>query len=288
SWTGYELHSVKMHGGTPRAPLEQSLTSRPFERIAVDSQGPLPETGLKNKYIMVVGDYFSKWTEAFPLHNQEAKTIARVLTEECVCRFGVPRSLHSDQGRNFESKLFQELCGLLQIHKTRTTPYHPQSDGLDNQLNWDSLLPYVMLAYRSSTNTSVTPYKVLFGREIVRPVDVMLNLDKGEAFASADEYVTRLKETLTTVVDAVKRHQCRASAQQKRAYDFRASCQFYSEGELVWDRFMVLERVTDVLYRLLPVEGDPESAIHFNRLKPCTSLPTVAALMAVGSRERAG
>uniref|UniRef100_A0A8C6NWY3 Gypsy retrotransposon integrase-like protein 1 n=1 Tax=Nothobranchius furzeri TaxID=105023 RepID=A0A8C6NWY3_NOTFU len=195
--------SVKMHRGTPCTPLEQSLTSRPFERIAVDILGPLPETGLRNKYIMVVGDYFSKRTEAFPLPNQEAKTIARVLTEEWVCRFGMPWSLNSDQGRNFESKLFQELCGLLQIHKTRTTPYHPQSDGLvekfnrtlltiltffveDNQLNLDSLLPYVMLAYRSSihASTSVTPYKVLFGGEIVLPVNVMLNLDKGEAFAS--------------------------------------------------------------------------------------------------------
>uniref|UniRef100_A0A8C6M8I5 Integrase catalytic domain-containing protein n=1 Tax=Nothobranchius furzeri TaxID=105023 RepID=A0A8C6M8I5_NOTFU len=314
-----------MHGGTPRAPLEQSLTSRPFERIAVDILGPLPETGLRNKYIMVVGDYFSKWTEAFPLPNQEAKTIARVLTEEWVCRFGVPRSLHSDQGRNFESKLFRELCELLQIHKTRTTPYHPQSDGLverfnrtlltmltffveDNQLNWDALLPYVMLAYRSSVHasTSVTPYKVLFGREIVLPVDVMLGLDQGELFASVDEYVTGLQETLTSVVEAVKRHQSRAAAQQKRAYDFRATCQFYSEGELVWVRnklrrrgvcpklqrrykgpFRVLERLTDVLYRLIPVEGGPEKVIHFNRLKPCTSLSAVAAPLAVGSRERA-
>uniref|UniRef100_A0A8C6P488 Gypsy retrotransposon integrase-like protein 1 n=1 Tax=Nothobranchius furzeri TaxID=105023 RepID=A0A8C6P488_NOTFU len=183
--------SVKMYGGTPRAPLEQSLTSRPFERIAVDILGPLPETRLRNKYIMVVGDYFSKWTEAFPLPNQAAKTIARVLTEEWVCRFGVPRSLHSDQGRNFESKLFREL--LERFNRTLLTMLTFFVE--DNQLNWDALLPYVMLAYRSSVHasTSVTPYKVLFGREIVLPVDVMLDLDKGELFASVDEYVTSVQ-----------------------------------------------------------------------------------------------
>lgn len=193
--------------------------------MALDILGPLPETPDKNGYILVVGDYFSKWTEAFPLPNQEAGTIAKVLTDEWVCRFGAPRSIHSDQGRNFESTLFRELCRLLNVHKSRISPYHPQSNGLiehfnrtllsmlssfvdDNQLNWDTLLHCVMLAYRSSVHasTAFTPYKVLFGREIVLPVDVMLNLDTQGHFSSVSEYVSGLSETLSTVVEAVKRH----------------------------------------------------------------------------------
>lgn len=85
----------------------------------------------------------------------------------------------------------------------------------DNQLNWDNLLPYVMLAYRSSVHASMafTPYKVLFGREIVLPVDIMLNLDTQEHFSSVNDYVSRLGETLSTVLGAVKRHQARASEQ---------------------------------------------------------------------------
>uniref|UniRef100_A0A3P9JI01 Integrase catalytic domain-containing protein n=1 Tax=Oryzias latipes TaxID=8090 RepID=A0A3P9JI01_ORYLA len=300
--------SRKTHGKQPCAPMQTLVPSRPFERVALDILGPLPETPNKNKYILVIGDYFSKWTEAFPLPNQEAQSIAKVLTEEWVCRFGAPRSIHSDQGRNFESTLFKELCSLLSIHKSRTTPYHPQSDGLverfnrtllsmlalfveDNQLNWDKLLPYVMLAYRSSVHasTSFTPYRVLFGREIVLPVDIMLNVGKHEIFSSADEYVSRLQETLSSVVDAVKRHQTRASGRQKDSYDFRANFQYYSEGELVWVHnkarkrgvcaklqrrfkgpFRVRERLTEVLYRLVPVEGGSESVVHFNRLKPYT------------------
>lgn len=124
-----------MQGQLPHAPLQTSRVSRPYERVALDILGPLPETVGRNKYILVIGDYFSKWTEAFPLPNQEAHTIAKALVEEWVCRFGTPRSIHSDQGRSFESTLYKELCQLLNIHKTRRTPYHPQSDGLIERFN---------------------------------------------------------------------------------------------------------------------------------------------------------
>ena len=106
-----------------------------MERIAIDILGPLPETPWKNKLILVVGDYFTKWTESYPLPNQEATTVAEKLVNEFICRFGVPRELHSDQGRNFESKVFAEICKLLDIEKTRTTPLHPQSDGQVERFN---------------------------------------------------------------------------------------------------------------------------------------------------------
>ena len=79
---------------------------------------------------------------------------------------GVAKYLHTDQGSNFESNLVKELCRLLGITKTRTTPYHPQSDGMverfnrtllnmlsisvqKNETDWDLHLPAVMLPYRS-------------------------------------------------------------------------------------------------------------------------------------------
>ena len=63
-------------------------------------------------------DYFSKWPEAYALPNQEANTVAEVLVKELVCRFGVPWYIHSDQGRNFESAVFGEMCNLLGMAKT--------------------------------------------------------------------------------------------------------------------------------------------------------------------------
>ena len=134
--------------------------------MAQDILGPLPDSDRGNKYILIIGDYFSKRTEAYAIPNQEATTVARVLVEEFVARFGIPRQIHSDQGRNFESKVFQEMCNSLGMEKTRTTPLHPQSDGMverfnrtieemlckfvaENQRDWDGHLPILMMAYRS-------------------------------------------------------------------------------------------------------------------------------------------
>ena len=71
-----------------------------MEQIAIDILGPLPETPRKNKFILVVSDYFTKWTESYPIPNQEATTVAEKLVGEFICRFGVPRELHSDQRTN--------------------------------------------------------------------------------------------------------------------------------------------------------------------------------------------
>ena len=67
--------------------------------------------------------------EAFPTGNIKASTVSEIFMNQVVSRFGVPLEIHTDQGRNFESRLFQELSRLLGIKKTRTTPLHPQSNG---------------------------------------------------------------------------------------------------------------------------------------------------------------
>ena len=101
----------------------------------MDIVGPFPKSANGNKYILVVSDYFTRWAEAFPIPNQEALTVARVFVNEYVCRYGVPVQLHTDEGRNFESKIVEEMCKILEIDKTRTSPYHPQSDGIVERFN---------------------------------------------------------------------------------------------------------------------------------------------------------
>ena len=73
----------------------------PFERIGIDILGPLPETFHGNKYIVVIGDYFSKWIEAFATPDQEAETVANVLVDSFISHYGVPKQIHSDQGSHF-------------------------------------------------------------------------------------------------------------------------------------------------------------------------------------------
>ena len=84
---------------------------------------------------MVVADYLIKWTDSYPLPNQEARTVARKLVDEVICRFGVSESIHTNQGRSLDSTLFKEMCSVLGVEKTRTTLYHPQGDGMVERFN---------------------------------------------------------------------------------------------------------------------------------------------------------
>lgn len=79
--------------------------------------------------VLVMTDIFTKYTLAVPTRNQRAETVAEVLVVEWFSKFGVPGRIHSDQGRNFESALIQQLCHLHGIEKSRTTPYHPAGNG---------------------------------------------------------------------------------------------------------------------------------------------------------------
>ena len=117
-----------------RAPLKQETVGLPMERIALDIMGPLPQSNSDNSYILVIGDYFCKYTEAYGLPDHTAQTVARVM-EQRICRYGVSRIIHSDQGCDFESHLFTEMCRLLDIEKTKTCPYRPQSDGMIERFN---------------------------------------------------------------------------------------------------------------------------------------------------------
>jgi transposase InsO family protein len=118
-----------------RGLMKQYNVGAPFESTAFDIAGPFPVTDSGNKYIMVVMDYFSKWSEAYGLPNQEAVTVSRDMMENWICRYGLPLEMHSDQGRNFESNVFQGVCELLGVRKTRSTPLHPQSDGMVERFN---------------------------------------------------------------------------------------------------------------------------------------------------------
>ena len=161
----------------------------------MDILGPLPETERGNRYILVIGDYFTRWKEVFAMKDMEAVTVAKFLVYDVICHFGVPDSLHTDQGKNFESAPIKEICQLLGIQKTSTTPYHPQSDGLverfhrthlnmlsmavvDNEHCWDLHLPTILLAYRTSVHetTGVTPFELMFGREARIPEDAMYSI----------------------------------------------------------------------------------------------------------------
>ncbi|VDI50045.1 Hypothetical predicted protein [Mytilus galloprovincialis] len=122
--------------------------------------------------------------EAYPIPHQHADLVAQKLVMEFIARFGIPLELHTDQGKNFESDLFKSVCNLFQINKTRTTAYHPSSNGLierfnktlggmiktfvnKNVTNWDEYINLLLAAYRSTPHpaTGFSPNYMMLGRE---------------------------------------------------------------------------------------------------------------------------
>ena len=148
------------------------------------------------------------------LPDQKATTLARKLVFEIVARYGAFRELHSDQGTNFGSKVVLEVCRLFGIHKTRTTPYHPRSDGFiersfrtlgrclkaacrETKQEWDELVPLILMSYRAmpQASTGVTPNMMMLGWQTRLPVQAMYGAPLGpeEEASIVSEYVAALQ-----------------------------------------------------------------------------------------------
>ena len=153
----------------------------PFGRMAMDLVGPLPRSRSGNRYVLVLCDYATRYPEAIPLRHIDAEMIAEELVQ-IFARVWLPQEILTDQGSNFQSRLLQELHRLLQVRAIRTSPYHPQTDGLVERFNqtlksmlrecareegkdWDKMIPFLLLAYREvpQESTGFSPFELLTG-----------------------------------------------------------------------------------------------------------------------------
>ena len=129
-----EVCQKSTHGWGARAPMiPLPIMGEPFERIAMDIVGPLPRSRAGHRYVLVVCDYATKYPEAVPLKSIDAECIAEELVK-IFARMGIPKEILTDQGSNFMSQLLAEVYRLLYVKALRTSPYHPQTDGLVERL----------------------------------------------------------------------------------------------------------------------------------------------------------
>ena len=238
-----------------RSPLAPRAVGMPLARCGIDIAGPFPLTEAGNKYIMVVTDHFTKFTEAYAIPSQDAKVVAKKLVEEFICRYGVMSELHADQAKNFESELISEVCKLMGIEKTRTTAFNPKSNGqterhnrtilnslsifvqeVSDQARWDEFLPFVMMAYRSGQHASsgLTPAYLMFGRDLSLPVDLMYPRPPGEEMRSPSEYASELQQKLSMASDFARSNLVAVRDSMKLRYDKSTRLEALNEGDSVW------------------------------------------------------
>ena len=223
-----------------------------FPTVGIDFLGPLPPSA-GNQYILLIGDHFTEWHETIALPDQSALTTAEALVDHWLTRFCCPECFHSDQGRNFEAKLFTSLSKLLQLDKTRTTAFHPQSNAViekthrtllnmlaktmdKNQRNWSELLPYVMLAYRTSVHesTGYTPYFLLFGHEATIPKDLHFPPPSDPAWTNCHEYVAETRLRFHTAFEQARQYLKGQQKRQHALYNAKVHGPTYTEGQLMF------------------------------------------------------
>ena len=288
-----------------KAPMQKYQMGMPMERVALDISGPWPVSRNGNKYILVATDHFTKWSEAWAIPDQEAQTVAKTFVNQFVTRFGAPMMIHTDQGKNFESKLFKSMCKLLGVKKTRTSAYFPQANGQVERLNktlstmiasyvaenqhiWDENLAALMMAYRATPQESTghTPNELMFGREVYMPVDVQVGSPETDVPKDESSYVEELRVHLENVYDLARENLGASAVKQKRYYDLRAIDEPFAKGDLVWmvnksrrkgkcpklqpkwlGPMQVTDRLNDVTYRV-KTSATELKVVPFEHLKP--------------------
>ena len=192
-----------------------------FDHVHVDLVGPLPPVHGYTHLLPCV-DRFTRWPEVIPLTNTTTETVVQAFLLGWIARFGVPSSLTSDRGGQFESHLWEHLMKLLGISRIRTTAYHPSTNGLVERFhrqlkaslmskataNWLEALPITLLGIRSTLKEDLhcTSAELVYGTTLCLPGDFFQASTPTDMVDDPLSYVDRLKSTMRQLPPIPTRH----------------------------------------------------------------------------------
>ena len=245
---------------------------------------------------------FTKYAIAVPLVSTDSAEVAREIVENWVLKFGAPNILHTDQGKNFGNNLILEMCRLLGIDKSRTSPYHPQGNGqverhnrviadviskycADNPRTWDTVLPLLNFVYNTTIHrtTGATPSNLVHGQECQYPIDLFYPKPYDEV-PTQDGFVEWLDEQFRDAHSSACELPGTNQRRQKDQYRKRVHGEPYATGDKVWvwakekikskkfflpwdGPYVVLAKVSEVNYKVAkPSTPAKVRYLHFNML----------------------
>ncbi|KAA3473943.1 RNA-directed DNA polymerase (Reverse transcriptase), Ribonuclease H [Gossypium australe] len=184
-----QIYGDKIH--VPPSPLHIMTSPWPFSMWRMDVIGPIsPKASNGHWFIFVVIDYFMKWVEAASYANVTKSAVSQFLKKEIICRYGMPERIISDNALNLNNNSIAEICSQFGIKHHNSSPYRPKMNGAVEAANknikkivgkmtetykdWHEKLPFALYAYRTSvrTSTGATPYSLVYGMEVVLPIEV--------------------------------------------------------------------------------------------------------------------
>jgi len=287
-------------------PRPVSVPSRPFQHIGVDVVGPFPTSQNGNVYILTVVDHFTRWAEAIPIPDQTTKTIANVIIKHVICRHGLFDVMTTDNGSVFVSELASYIYKELGIKRRRTTPHHPQSNGIPERLNgtlkqmlkiwcneeqdnWDEYLPYVMFAYNTSYHVKIqeTPFFLQHGRDPKLLSDIIINRNEdlyNDVHSYGQELVDKLRSIYKRVheiyVDTNNKRQELIDTINEKEYDIGDKVLLYDPTTKLglsrkltirWKGpYNVIQKHNSINY-VIDIDGKM-SLVNKHRLRPYTQL----------------
>ena len=220
---------------------EREVTTTPFESVAIDLVGPFPTAVGGFRFLLTCVDNATRWPEAIPIRKITARTIINQLTN-MFTNCGFPSRLTSDNGTQFTGKTFQDWLRQNGIRHIRSSPYHPQGNGVVERLhrtlnniitkitqhkgNWATITPMALYFIRCtpSVTTGISPFLARHGWEPSTPLQVLYKtwVQKDLGDIDLTEWVTINGERIETARDISLANKLKASQKRKDKWDVKA------------------------------------------------------------------
>jgi transposase InsO family protein len=218
---------TRLGQGSMAAAVRTTAVREPFEAVAVDTIGPLPEDDMGNRYIVTLIDCFTRFVELVPSKSASAQAAAGALLQ-VFGRYGAPREVRSDQGAQYTAAVVQQVVRLAGADNRYTLPYRPQANGTverangevmrhlravvfdkDVSSNWSNYLPLVQRLINATPHSAIgtTPARVLFGDRVHLDRELLSTEDRTQdKETTVEDYVQELTRAQQAVLAASQRH----------------------------------------------------------------------------------